>query len=233
MAEATQPQWYVQFSGVEEGPITSQTLRSLAEAGRIYPDTPIRKEGMTRTVPAGKIKGLLKHSAQTHISGSQVSPDHRPSIRTSHENSSVSDDEIIKKNLIVNINDSRAGNTILIIAKKAIFVLLMIIGLIGIFSPLKAIILQAAIVVTGLWALITGKLWIADDKYTVKSSIARGIGALLISAAPLSFISGKVIINQHGYTHDAITYGTSIEVGIFSVIAVVSYIIYRIVRQVK
>ncbi len=60
MGGASRPQWYVQLSGIEEGPVTSQTLRSLAEAGRIYPDTPIRKEGMTKAVPAGKIKGLLR-----------------------------------------------------------------------------------------------------------------------------------------------------------------------------
>ena len=46
--------------------MTSQTLRSLAKAGRIYPDTLIRKEGSTKTMPAGKIKGLLTDSDQAH-----------------------------------------------------------------------------------------------------------------------------------------------------------------------
>ena len=74
MAKATRPQWYVQLNGIEEGPMTSQTLRSLAEAGRIYPDTPIRKEGMTKTIQASKIKGLLNQNVQAPIINAQVSP---------------------------------------------------------------------------------------------------------------------------------------------------------------
>ena len=233
MAEASRPQWYVQLSGIEEGPITSQTLRSLAEAGRIYPDTPIRKEGMTKTVPAGKIKGLLRHSAQPSTSGSQEEPYHMPSSRTSHENCSVPKDGMIKEKPTVNLSDSRPENTVLIIAKKAIFLVLMILAVIAIFSPIRVIILQAAIVITGLWALITGRIWLVDDKYTVKSSTARGIGALLVSSALLSFIGGMVIINQYGYTRNAKTYGTLLEVGVFGIIAIVSYIVYRMVRQVK
>lgn len=62
MAEGRRAEWYVQLNGVEEGPLTSQTLRCLAEAGRIHPDTPIRKEGMMNPVPASRVKGLLTHS---------------------------------------------------------------------------------------------------------------------------------------------------------------------------
>lgn len=62
MAEVRRAQWYVQLSGIEEGPVTSQTLRSLADAGIIRLDTPIRKEGMMKPVPASKVKGLLTHS---------------------------------------------------------------------------------------------------------------------------------------------------------------------------
>jgi hypothetical protein len=54
--------------------MTSQTLRTLAEVGRIYPDTLIRKEGMAKSVPASKIKGLLINNAQEHIINGQVSP---------------------------------------------------------------------------------------------------------------------------------------------------------------
>jgi hypothetical protein len=86
---------------------------------------------------------------------------------------------------------------------------------------------------TGLWALISGKIWIIDDKYTVKPSNARGIGALLISAVPLSLIGGMIVINQYNYTSDAKSYGTLIEVGIFGAIAFIAHVIYRKVRQVK
>jgi len=119
MAEATRPQWYVQLRGVEEGPMTSRTLRDLAEAGKINPDTAIRKEGMTKTVPASKIKGLLKHHTQTHITGNQLRPDHRPSLRTSHVNSYVSTDETVD---IVDINDIRTENKFLIIVKVLIVI---------------------------------------------------------------------------------------------------------------
>jgi len=233
MAKATRPQWYVQLNGIEEGPMTSQTLRSLAEAGRIYPDTPIRKEGMTKTVQASKIKGLLKLSTQQNIIGGQVKSDYRPSIRRSDENTYESSEKITKKNTTVDINDSPDENPILRIAKKIVLGVLMIFAIIAIFSPLRTIILQATIVITGLWALITGKIWIIDDKYTIKSSTGRGIGALLVSAAPLSFIACIVVINRYGYTQNAKTYGTLIEVCIFGVITIVSYVIYRIVRQVK
>ncbi len=213
--------------------MSSQTLRCLAEAGKIYPDTPIRKEGGTKSVPACKVKGLLKNYTQTHIDRSQMKSDHTPSIRTFHEQSYVSTDEIPKKDMTGNINNSRAENTILVVVRKAISIVLGLFAIIAILSPFRTIILQAAIVITGLWALITGKIWIVADKYTVKSSTARGIGALLVSAAPLSFVGGIVVINQYSYTNDAKTYGTLIEVGIFGTIAIVSYIIYRVARQGK
>jgi hypothetical protein len=89
MPKTTRPQWYIQLNGIEEGPITSQTLRSLAEAGRIYPDTPIRKEGMTKTVQASKIKGLLNQNIQAPIINAQVSPvvDIAPGITLTSEKS--------------------------------------------------------------------------------------------------------------------------------------------------
>jgi tetratricopeptide (TPR) repeat protein len=66
MAEATRAQWYVRLNDVEEGPLTAQTLRALAQAGQIRADTPIRKEGMVKSVPASKVKGLLLSPAQAY-----------------------------------------------------------------------------------------------------------------------------------------------------------------------
>lgn len=155
------------------------------------------------------------------------------SLRTSHEHSHVLADEIDTKNKPVNINDSRAKNSILVVAKKSISVVLIILSILAIFSPLRTIILQAAMVMTGLWALISGKIWLVDDKYTVKSSTARSIGALLVSAVPLSLIGGLIVINEYGDTNNAIRNVTLIEVGIFCTIAIVAYIIYRMSRQIK
>ena len=94
-------------------------------------------------------------------------------------------------------------------------------------------ILQIGMFITGLWALISGKIWLVDDKYTIKLSAARGIGALLVSAAPLSFIGHMIVINKYGYTNNANTYGILIEVGIFLAIVIIAYIIFRMVREVK
>jgi len=85
-------------------------------------------------------------------------------------------------------------------------------------------ILQIAMVITGLWALISGKIWLIDDKYTIKSSRARGIGALLISVVPLSTINAKLVINKYGYTRDAENYGIVIEFGICFAVAIIAYI---------
>jgi hypothetical protein len=80
MAEPKRAQWYVHFSEGEEGPMTSQNLRDLAEAGKINPDTPIRKEGMAKAIPASKVRGLLQHPPQTHITESQTKADSEHSI---------------------------------------------------------------------------------------------------------------------------------------------------------
>lgn len=117
--------------------------------------------------------------------------------------------------------------------KKIVPWLLIILAVIAIFSPLKTIILQAVLVITGLLALISGKIWLLDDKYTLKSTTARGIGGLLVSAVPLSYLGCMVVINKYGYTNNAKNYGTLVEFGIFFTIAIVAYIIYLMARQVK
>jgi hypothetical protein len=80
MSEPKRAQWYVQFSEGEEGPMTSQNLRDLAEAGKIDPDTPIRKEGMAKAIPARRVRGLLQYPPQTHITGSQTRAESEHSI---------------------------------------------------------------------------------------------------------------------------------------------------------
>jgi hypothetical protein len=156
------------------------------------------------------------------------------SLRTSNEHSSyVLADETNTKNKPINVKDSRLENPILLIAKKSISVVLIILAIVAIFSPLRTTILQAAMVITGLWALISGKIWLIDDKYTVKTSTARGIGALLVSTVPVSLIGGLIVINKYGDTNNAKSNGTLVEVGIFCTIAIVAYIIYLMSRQIK
>jgi hypothetical protein len=154
-------------------------------------------------------------------------------VRASHDHSYLLAEKIDTKNNSVNIGDSLAKRPILLMAKKSIFVVLIILAIFTIFSPFRTIILQAAMIMTGLWALISGKIWFVDDKYTVKSSTARSIGALLVSAVPLSLIVGLIVINKYGYKNNVKSYGTLIEICIFCTIAVVAYIIYRMSRQIK
>ena len=153
------------------------------------------------------------------------------SLRTSHEHSYLSSDEIDAKDKSVNINNSYAKRSILIIARKTIFVVLMILATVAIFSPLRTKILQAIMILSGLWALISGKIWLFDDKYTIETSTARRIGALLVSAVPLSLIGAVIVTNKYGHTNNAMGYITLVEVGIFCTIAAIAYIIYRMTRQ--
>jgi hypothetical protein len=126
-----------------------------------------------------------------------------------------------------------AKSPILLMAKKSASVVLIVLGTDAAFSPIRTIILQAAMVLTGLWALISGKIWLVADRYTVKSSTARIIGALLVSAAPLSFLGAVAAANIYGDTNSETKYGALIELGIFLTIAVVAYAIYRMSRQAK
>lgn len=155
------------------------------------------------------------------------------SIKNSDEHSHVVSDKIATKHKAIDINNPQVENTIKFMTKKIVPWLLIILAVIAIFSPLKTIILQAVMVITGLLALISGKIWLLDDKYTLKSTTARGIGGLLVSAAPLSYLGCMIVINKYGYTNNAKSYDTLVEFGIFFTIAIVAYIIYLMARQVK
>jgi hypothetical protein len=69
MTEQPRHQWYFQQDGVEYGPLTASSLCDLARAGRIRPDTPIRRDGMTETVPARRVRGLPVGTAQPKVAG--------------------------------------------------------------------------------------------------------------------------------------------------------------------
>lgn len=58
MTERQQHQWYFRVDDIEYGPLTARSLYDLARAGRIRPDTPIRRDDMTETVPARRVRGL-------------------------------------------------------------------------------------------------------------------------------------------------------------------------------
>jgi hypothetical protein len=55
-------QWFVVRSGSEEGPITPQQLKQLAESGQLRPDDLVRREDAQTARPAREIKGLFAPS---------------------------------------------------------------------------------------------------------------------------------------------------------------------------
>jgi RsiW-degrading membrane proteinase PrsW (M82 family) len=56
-------QWYHTESGREQGPWSSLEMRDLVRRGRITATTPVRRDGMTASVPAGNVRGLLPTAA--------------------------------------------------------------------------------------------------------------------------------------------------------------------------
>lgn len=63
MAGQPRHQWYIWLNGTEHGPLSARFLFSLARAGKIRPDTPVRRDDMTQAVPAGRVRGLLDGTA--------------------------------------------------------------------------------------------------------------------------------------------------------------------------
>gem|GEM_PF-413908 len=59
MAGQPRHQWYIWLNGTEHGPLSARFLFSLARAGKIRPDTPVRRDDMPQAVPAGRVRGLL------------------------------------------------------------------------------------------------------------------------------------------------------------------------------
>jgi hypothetical protein len=72
MAGPKRARWYVQFSEGEEIAVTSQDLRDLAKAGVIHPQTRIRREDMAKAISASRVRGLLQHPPETHITETQA-----------------------------------------------------------------------------------------------------------------------------------------------------------------
>ena len=52
-------QWYHTESGREQGPWSTLDMRDLVRRGRITATTPVRRDGMTASVPAANVRGLL------------------------------------------------------------------------------------------------------------------------------------------------------------------------------
>ncbi len=55
--------WFVTINGVEKGPYNAEQIRAGVNKGKIDADTLIRKDGMSKAVPAGTVKGLIKSGA--------------------------------------------------------------------------------------------------------------------------------------------------------------------------
>jgi len=68
--------WYVTIDGQEFGPLNNAQLKKAASTGRVTPQTPLRQESMSVTVPASQVKGLFdQESTSTPPSNpTQASP---------------------------------------------------------------------------------------------------------------------------------------------------------------
>ena len=72
--------WYYEDNGNREGPVTPATLKQLADAGRIRPDTRVWKQGMAQWASAKAIKGLFADGLPRSPSPSPA-PTATPSFR--------------------------------------------------------------------------------------------------------------------------------------------------------
>ncbi len=52
-------QWYCKIAGYERGPLSAQALKSMADKGRLQPDTLVRQGPEGSWVPASRVKGLF------------------------------------------------------------------------------------------------------------------------------------------------------------------------------
>ncbi len=52
-------QWYYMRDGQQHGPVSSAELRQLANSGQLSPDDLVWKEGASKWIPAGSVKGLF------------------------------------------------------------------------------------------------------------------------------------------------------------------------------
>ncbi len=68
--------WYITLAGVDLGPIGDDHLRQLADLGRLKPNDPVRKVGMSHAVEAARIKGLFDFRSQ------HANQDHAQSLAT-------------------------------------------------------------------------------------------------------------------------------------------------------
>ncbi|GBD87515.1 hypothetical protein BMS3Abin03_01449 [bacterium BMS3Abin03] len=141
----------------------------------------------------------------------------------------------IDQNLSSQQVDSRIKNNARInyIITKILIYFVFIIGIITAFSPSRGLFFQIIMIITGLWALATGKLWFLDNKYMIKKSIAKIIGTLLVSYIPLSFLSGFIVIYFVGYNAKAKNYSSTIELIITFTLALAAYIIYIKSKKLK
>jgi hypothetical protein len=56
-------EWFYEVDGSRKGPVQPNELKSLADAGKIKPDTPVWREGMPQWAPAKAIRGLFAATA--------------------------------------------------------------------------------------------------------------------------------------------------------------------------
>ncbi len=63
-------QWYYQWpAGRQEGPVSADELRKLADVGTVTPDTPVRRRDDVEWTPARQVKGLFNEPHVAEPSG--------------------------------------------------------------------------------------------------------------------------------------------------------------------
>ncbi len=74
-------EWYVRQGGKEHGPMDAARLKSLAQQGRLKPDSHVRKGAQTKWSSASNVKGLfeeLQHSVPVVVEAEIVEPPEPP-----------------------------------------------------------------------------------------------------------------------------------------------------------
>lgn len=248
-------EWYYAIDGVQYGPVSAQGLKSLADSKKLLPAHLLWKNGLKTWVNAQNVNGLFTICVDAVSLLPQIPPLREKVILIKLEDEGKNDKNLsaslpkIAKKLSIEVSPNppnadisyqkikpaqtpAKSSKISHFFSSAIYCVVVMIAIVAIFLPFKVIIFEAAMVMTGLWGLITGKIWLVSDKYTLKLSTARGIGALLFFPVPLLLI-GVFMIDEYGYINNLKPFLGLIEIGIFSTIAVVAYFIYRISRQIK
>src|SRR5439155_264386 len=82
--------WYYQHDGGRFGPISAGKLKELAGRGELRPNDLVQKEGMSKWVSAGKVKGLFASTPSNRQTLEVVAVEEAPQVlRLAEEKKSI------------------------------------------------------------------------------------------------------------------------------------------------